>query len=66
MRVYYKDGDLSLDPVMTRQETNFSFDFTGHVSLPMPYGLEFTGVLNAHSYGGYRFNINSPGWLNCL
>ena len=60
---YYKDGDFSLDPVITRQETNFSFGFIGHAPLQLPYGLEFTGVLNAYSYGGYRFNINSPGMV---
>ncbi len=60
---YYADGDFSKDPVIKRQESNFSFSFMDHAPLEMPYGLELKGVLNAYSFGDYRFKINSPAMV---
>lgn len=63
---YFKDADFTQEPVISRKETNFSFGFEDHVPLSIPYAVELTGVLNAHSYGEYRFRMNSPGQVELL
>ncbi len=58
---YFKDGIFSDEPTLKRKETNLSFNFQDHISLSLPYGVEWNGVLLAKSFGVYKFKINSPG-----
>jgi 4-amino-4-deoxy-L-arabinose transferase-like glycosyltransferase len=56
----YRSGDIwKARPALTRQEPQICFDWDG--GAPVPFLVEWNGVLYAPEYGTYRLILRSPG-----
>ncbi len=57
---YYPGADWSEKPSLVRNETNFNFDWRDGDPLAFPFGVEWQGILFAHTFGLYRLILHSP------
>ncbi len=59
---YYRSRDWSGEPTLTRWDLALQFDWRDGDPLPLPFSVEWQGVLRAARYGPYRLALQAPGW----
>ncbi|MCS7220948.1 MAG: PA14 domain-containing protein [Anaerolineae bacterium] len=59
---YYLGRNWSGEPALTRRDLTLQFNWRDGDPLPLPFSVEWQGVLRATRYGSYRLVLQAPGW----
>lgn len=59
---YYRSHDWSGKPALMRRDLMLQFDWRDGDPLPLPFSVEWQGVLRAARYGPYQLALQAPGW----
>jgi streptogramin lyase/4-amino-4-deoxy-L-arabinose transferase-like glycosyltransferase len=57
---YYRNPDWSGKPVLKRRDLVLQFDWQNGDPLPLPFSVEWQGVLRVARYGLHRFILQAP------
>lgn len=57
---YYGNDGWENAPIMERREENLQLDWPGQSPVPLPFSVEWEGVLNVKEYGTHQFFLQSP------
>jgi streptogramin lyase/4-amino-4-deoxy-L-arabinose transferase-like glycosyltransferase len=59
---YFGGDEWAGEPVLTRQDPVLSFDWANSSPLPLPFSVEWEGVLRVTTDGPYQFFLQSQGY----
>lgn len=57
---YYAAPNWSGAPVLTRKDLSLGFNWLAQPPLPLPFSVEWDGVLRVDAYGAHQFFLQSP------
>ncbi|MFN8443188.1 MAG: PA14 domain-containing protein [Caldilineaceae bacterium] len=57
---YYANDTWSGDPVLTRKDMQIDTDWSSTTPLPLPFSVEWEGILHVNTYGPHQFFIRAP------
>ncbi len=63
---YYRGNAWAGEPALTRRDASLRFDWQDGAPTPLPFSVEWKGVLHAAEYGSYRLILRAPAHAELL
>lgn len=60
---YYEGDEWSGPPLLEQKDLTLQFDWAAQTPVPLPFSVEWEGVLNVKDFGAHQFFLQSPAYV---